>query len=502
MSVPFSGWDYAVLLGMLLVWAALGVYYTFADGGQGSGAGLLTAGRGLTAPPAALSLTASILSAVTVLGVPAEVYRFGAAYLLCGVTYALVVIVTSEIYMPVFYRLRLASTHEYLELRFNKHIRLVGTVLFIVQTILCIGIVIYASALALNEVTGFELWGAVVTTGIVCTFYCSLGSLKAVVWTDVIQIFIMVAGFSSIIIQTSNLQGGFKTIIRHAKEGGRLQFWDFNPSPLQRHTFWTITIGGTFTWTSIYGVNQSQVQRYLACKTRCQAKLTVSSSINALAAVTVEDLIKPHLNSPSQKTLSLFSKGTSLFYGILCIGMAALASLMGDLLETVLSIFGMIGGPLLGLFTLGILNPFANSLGSFIGLIAGFTISLWIGIGAHIYPPPPERTLPLPLSVANCTVTRSTHLYWTKFPEHPFLRSWKTSDLKRTPIMDNLYSISYLYLSALGTLITVFVGAVFSLLTGGKEQHIDRKYLLNVKEDMTFGSFKKINEVEVSAPQN
>ncbi|XP_072511804.1 sodium-coupled monocarboxylate transporter 1-like isoform X3 [Notamacropus eugenii] len=455
MSVPFSGWDYAVLLGMLLVWAALGVYYTFADGGQGSGAGLLTAGRGLTAPPAALSLTASILSAVTVLGVPAEVYRFGAAYLLCGVTYALVVIVTSEIYMPVFYRLRLASTHEYLELRFNKHIRLVGTVLFIVQTILCIGIVIYASALALNEVTGFELWGAVVTTGIVCTFYCSLGSLKAVVWTDVIQIFIMVAGFSSIIIQTSNLQGGFKTIIRHAKEGGRLQFWD-----------------------------------------------TVSSSINALAAVTVEDLIKPHLNSPSQKTLSLFSKGTSLFYGILCIGMAALASLMGDLLETVLSIFGMIGGPLLGLFTLGILNPFANSLGSFIGLIAGFTISLWIGIGAHIYPPPPERTLPLPLSVANCTVTRSTHLYWTKFPEHPFLRSWKTSDLKRTPIMDNLYSISYLYLSALGTLITVFVGAVFSLLTGGKEQHIDRKYLLNVKEDMTFGSFKKINEVEVSAPQN
>uniref|UniRef100_A0A4X2MAM3 Solute carrier family 5 member 8 n=1 Tax=Vombatus ursinus TaxID=29139 RepID=A0A4X2MAM3_VOMUR len=539
MSDTFSAWDYVVFWGVQLLSAALGVYYAFADGGRSTEADFLMARRGLTAAPVSLSLAASFMSAVTVLGTPVEVYRFGAAFLLFGVAYALVVIITSEIYMPVFYRLGVTSTFEYLELRFNKQVRLVGTVLFIVQTILYIGIGIYAPALALNQVTGFELWGSVVTTGIVCTFYCSLGGLKAVVWTDVINTFIMVAGFSSIIIQTSNLQGGLKTIVRHAEEGGRLRFWDFNPSPLQRHTFWTITIGGTFTWTGIYGVNQFQVQRYLACKTRFQAKLalylnllglwviltcavlcglglysmyrncdpwtshkvsapdqlmpylaveilsdspglpglfvacaysgtlsTVSSSISALAAVTVEDLIKPHLNSPSQKTLSLFSKGTSLFYGILCIGMAALASLMGGLLQAVLSIFGMIGGPLLGLFTLGILNPFANSLGSFIGLIVGFTISMWIGIGAQFYPPPPERTLPLPLSVANCTVTRNTHLDWTKFPEHPFLRPWKTSDLKRTPVVDNLYSISYLYLSALGTLITVFVGTVFSLLTG------------------------------------
>ncbi|XP_020836075.1 sodium-coupled monocarboxylate transporter 1-like [Phascolarctos cinereus] len=273
MSDTFSAWDYAVFLGLLLVSAALGVYYAFVDGGQSTEADFLMARRGLTAAPVSLSLAASFMSAVTVLGTPAEVYRFGAAFLLLGVAYALVVIVASEIYMPVFYRLGVTSTHEYLELRFNKQVRLVGTVLFIVQMILYIGIVIYAPALALNQVTGFELWGAVVTTGIVCTFYCSLGGLKAVVWTDVIKTFIMVAGFSSIIIQTSHLQGGLKTIIRHAEEGGRLRFWDFNPSPLQRHTFWTIAIGGTFTWTGIYGVNQSQVQRYLACKTRFQAKL-------------------------------------------------------------------------------------------------------------------------------------------------------------------------------------------------------------------------------------
>ncbi|OWK16679.1 SLC5A8, partial [Cervus elaphus hippelaphus] len=134
----------------------------------------------------------------------------------------------------------------------------------------------------------------------------------------------------------------------------------FNPNPLQRHTFWTIIIGGTFTWTSIYGVNQSQVQRYISCKSRFQAKLslyinllglwvilvcsvlcglalysryhdcdpwtakkvsapdqvqyhvfliTVSSSINALAAVTMEDLVKPRFPSLSEKSLSWVSQG-------------------------------------------------------------------------------------------------------------------------------------------------------------------------------------------------
>ncbi|XP_074082783.1 sodium-coupled monocarboxylate transporter 1-like isoform X2 [Macrotis lagotis] len=575
MSETFSAWDYAVLLGLLLVSVSLGVYYALVGGGRGADAELLAARPRMAAAPVALSLSVSFMSAITVLGAPAEVYRFGASFLLFSIPYALVVVITSEIYMPVFYRLGLASTYEYLELRFNKQVRLLGTVLFIVQTILYTGIVLYAPALALNQVTGFELWGAVVTTGIVCTFCCSLGNLKAVVWTDVIRAFIMVAGFSSIIIQASHLQGGLKTIIRHAKEGGRLRVWDFNPSPLQRYTFWTITVGGTFTWTGIYGVNQSQVQRYLACKTRFHAKLalyfsllglwviltcavlcglgmysmfhncdpwtsykvsapdqlipylaaeilgdypglpglfvacaysgtlsTVSSSINALAAITVEDIIKPHLNSPSQKTITLFSKGTSLFYGILCIGMAALASLMGSLLQAALSIFGMIGGPLLGLFTLGILNPFANSLGSFIGLIAGFTISVWIGVGAYFYPLPPERTLPLTLSVENCTAGGNALLNWTIFSEQPFLIPWKTSDLERTPILDKLYSLSYLYLSTLGTIATIFVGTVFSLLTGGKEQHVDGKYMLSIREDMTLGGFRKVNQVGVSASQN
>ncbi|NXI22559.1 SC5A8 protein, partial [Sterrhoptilus dennistouni] len=571
----FTVWDYVVFAAMLLISAIIGIYYAFVGGGQKTSKDFLTAGRSMSALPVALSLTASFMSAVTVLGTPAEIYRYGAVFCIFAITYALVVLCSAEIFLPVFYKLGITSTYEYLELRFNKYLRLCGTVLFIIQTAsklqrcstLYTGIVIYAPALALNQVTGFDLWGAVVATGVVCTFYCTLGGLKAVVWTDVFQVGIMVAGFSSVIIRAVVVQEGIGRIVNDSYHGGRLNFWDFDPNPLQRHTFWTIVIGGTFTWTGIYGVNQSQVQRYIACKNRFHAKLslyinlvglwailvcatlcglalysiykdcdpwtanqvsaldqlmpylvldilqdfpgvpglfvasaysgtlsTVSSSINALAAVTVEDLIKPYFKSLSEKKLSRISMGMSLFYGGVCIAMAAVASLLGALLQAALSIFGMVGGPLLGLFALGILCSFANGIGAFVGLVSGFVISLWVGIGSQIYPPLPVRTKPLSLSIEGCNIT-SGNLTST---EIPLTTVFSTPGAERPALADNWYSLSYLYFSTLGTLVTVVVGIIISLLTGGLKQNTDRKFLLT-KEDFlsNFSRSETEQKVEV-----
>ncbi|XP_029455580.1 sodium-coupled monocarboxylate transporter 1-like [Rhinatrema bivittatum] len=568
----FTVWDYVVFAAMLLISAVIGIYYAFAGGGQQTSKDFLMGGRSMSAVPVALSLTASFMSAVTVLGTPSEVYRFGAMFTVFAFTYALVVLVSAEIFLPVFYRLGITSTYEYLELRFNKVVRLLGTILFIIQTVLYTGIVIYAPALALNQVTGFDLWGAVVATGIVCTFYCTLGGLKAVVWTDVFQVGIMVAGFSSVIIRAVVVQGGIGPILNDSYYGGRLNFWDFNPNPLQRHSFWTIIIGGTFTWTGIYGVNQSQVQRYIACKTRFHAKMslfvnllglwailacavlcglalfsiykdcdpwtaklvsapdqlmpylvldilqdypglpglfvacaysgtlsTVSSSINALAAVTVEDLIKPYFKSLNEKKLSWISKGMSLLYGVVCIAMAALASLMGALLQAALSIFGMVGGPLLGLFSLGILFPFANSIGAIVGLLAGFIISLWVGIGAQLYPPLPERSLPLNLSTAGCIINDTSN--WTSSTPNPVTTSMQNENNGRTALADNWYSLSYLYFSTIGTLFAVAIGVIVSLLTGGAKQNVNRDCLIS-KQDFSCNIFTwskddKMEKIEV-----
>uniref|UniRef100_A0A3Q2QAH8 Solute carrier family 5 member 8 n=1 Tax=Fundulus heteroclitus TaxID=8078 RepID=A0A3Q2QAH8_FUNHE len=556
----FAVADYVVFALMLLVSAAVGVYYAWTDRSQRSSGDFLTGGRRLTALPVSMSLTASFMSAITVLANPAEVYRYGASIGYYAVSYVFTMLVTSEVFLPVFYKLSITSTYEYLELRFNRATRLLGTMLFIVQTILYTGIVIYAPALALNQVTGMDLWGAVISTGVVCTFYCTMGGLKAVVWTDVIQLGVMLAGFLAVIIRSVVLQGGVITIISDSQHGGRLNLTDFDANPLRRHTFWTLSIGGTFIWLSVYGINQAQVQRYISCKNMTHARLslyinllglwsvlvssvfagmclfsvykscdpwttglisapdqlmpylvmdilgdypglpglfvaaaysgslsTVSSSINALAAVTVEDIIRPYSNF-SEKHLSWISKGMSLFYGVLCIGMAGLASLMGGILQATISIFGIIGGPLLGLFTLGILCPLANSKGALSGLVSGLALSLWVGIGAQIYPPPPDMSRPLPLSTDGCNFTMTTHgLNWTS---------------SALPMLADLYSLSYLYFSPLGTIVAICVGLIVSILTGNELHTVpfntsvlpaqikSRSGHLDLKKnrDMTFGN--------------
>ncbi|XP_034079010.1 sodium-coupled monocarboxylate transporter 1 [Gymnodraco acuticeps] len=552
----FVAADYLVFALMLLVSAAVGVYYAWTDRGQQSSGDFLMGGRSLTALPVSLSLTASFMSAITVLSNPAEVYRYGANIGFYALSYIFTMVVTSEVFLPVFYRLAITSTYEYLELRFNRATRLLGTFLFIIQTILYTGIVIYAPALALNQVTGIDLWGAVVSTGVVCTFYCTMGGMKAVVWTDVFQLGVMVAGFLSVIIRSVVVQGGVLPIISDSQQGGRLNFWDFDTSPLRRHTFWTITFGGAFVWISIYGINQAQVQRYISCKSLTHARLslyinllglwsillcsvfagmclfsvykncdpwtaglvsapdqlmpylvmdilrnypglpglfvaavysgslsTVSSSINALVAVTVEDLIKPYTDM-SEKHLSWISKGLSIMFGIVCIGMAGLASVMGGILQAVISIFGILGGPLLGVFTLGILCPFANSKGALSGLVSGLVVSLWVGIGAQIYPPPPEMSRPLSLTTAGCNFSTAGRFNWTSTAP-PTQSSITTVPVNGKPVLaDNWYSLSYLYFSPIGTIIAISVGLLVSLMTGGRKLKVESRLTL-MKEDTT-----------------
>ncbi|XP_076861034.1 sodium-coupled monocarboxylate transporter 1 isoform X2 [Brachyhypopomus gauderio] len=556
----FTLWDYVVFASMLVVSAGIGVYYAFAQGGQHSSTDFLVGGRSMTAVPVALSLTASFMSAITVLGTPVEVYFYGAIFILTCLSYILMVVIGSELFLPIFYRLGLTSTYQYLEMRFDKSLKLFGAALFIIQTLLYTGLVIYAPALALNQVTGIHLWGAVISTGAVCTFYCTLGGLKAVVWTDVFQVVIMVAGFLAVIIQSVLLQGGVSVIISDSAQGGRLNLWDFDPDPLRRHTFWTVIIGGTFLWTSTYGINQAQVQRYVSCKSLFHAKMslymnlvslwiinlcsvfcglclysvykncdpwtakgvtardqlmpylvldilrdypgvpglfvaaaysgtlsTVSSSVNALAAVTVTDLISPYF-SFSEQQLSWASKGLSIFYGAVCIGMAGLASLMGGLLQAAISIIGTIGGPLLGLYFLGIVFPSANSKGGLAGLVSGLAMSLWVCIGAQVYRPLPSSTRPLALETHGCnfTMAETALMNWSIYstPASHITSAQQDISQDRPWLADNWYSLSYLYVCPVGTLVVIVVGLAVSLFSGGSPQKL-QPGLTVVKEDLT-----------------
>lgn len=170
----FSTVDFVVFGMLLVISMAIGLYHAFSGGRQRTTQEFLMADRSMSSVPLALSLMATFQSAVAIIGTPAEIYNNGTQYWFMGCSYILGLLIPAHIFIPIFYRLHLTSAYQYLELRFSKVVRLCGTVTFIFQMVIYMGVGIYTPALALNAVTGFHLWGAVLATGLVCTVYTAL----------------------------------------------------------------------------------------------------------------------------------------------------------------------------------------------------------------------------------------------------------------------------------------------------------------------------------------
>ncbi|KAI4902978.1 hypothetical protein NFI96_000541 [Prochilodus magdalenae] len=503
----FSVWDYVVFAGLVLAAAGIGLFQAIRGRKETSSAEFLLGGRQMTAVPVAMSLTASFMSGITVIGTPAEAYIYGTPFWLFSFSYAIMSTISAEIFVPLFYRLNITSTYEYLEMRFNKLIRVIGTSMYIIQTALYTGMVIYAPALALNQITGLDLWGVLVATGAVCIIYCTLGGLKAVIWTDVFQMVIMLSGFVAVIARGAVIQGGLGKIWEDSYKGGRLQTFEaLYVNLLGLCTTVSLAMLSGLTMYSIYKdcdplknkdvKSSDQLLPYLVMDILAKypgvpglfvaaaysgTLSTVSSSINALVAVTVEDFVKPVWPNLTEKQVSWLNMGMSVFFGGVCIAMAAIASLMGNVLQAALSIFGMISGPLLGVFLLGMFFRCANSNGTLVGLITGLIITLWAGIGAQLYPPLPIKTRPLPLSVAGCVSDVNITTTLATCNERPALaNSW--------------YSMSYLYFCPVGTLVTMTTGLIISAILGGCKQEKKRPELFIGKGDLICFGCRKDDE--------
>ncbi|XP_005061690.1 PREDICTED: sodium/iodide cotransporter-like [Ficedula albicollis] len=223
-DLTFSPWDYGVFALMLLISTGIGLFHGLAKGGQKTSEDFFTGGRRMSALPVGLSLSASFMSAIQVLGVPAEAFRYGAKFLWMCLAQVINSALTAQLFLPVFYRLGLTSTYEYLERRFSRSVRLCGTVQYVVATMLYTGIVIYAPALILNQVTGLDIWASLLSTGVICTFYTTIGGMKAVIWTDVFQVFVMLSGFVAVAIRGVLLVGGPARVLSIAANGSRINF--------------------------------------------------------------------------------------------------------------------------------------------------------------------------------------------------------------------------------------------------------------------------------------
>ncbi|XP_059475932.1 sodium-coupled monocarboxylate transporter 1-like isoform X1 [Neocloeon triangulifer] len=527
-QISFFQWpDYVVLALMLLVSAAIGIFFGIqARRQKASTDDILVGGRQMATFPMAMSLLASFMSAVTLLGNPAEMYNYGTQFVVIGVGYIMVSPVTAYVFMPVYHRLALTSAYEYLEMRFNKWVRLIGCVIFTLHMITYLPIVVYAPALALNQVTGLDTYAAVSIIFAVCIFYTSVGGIKAVIWTDTFQVLMMFAGMMAVVFKGTVDVGGADFVWQKTVESGRAEFFNMNTDPRERHSFWTMTVGGSFLWIATYAASQAQIQRFLTVPTEKQAVRaiwinciglvalllvccwgglvmyanyfdcdplisgkvkasdqllplfvmdtmgslpgmpglftagifsgslsTVSTGLSSLAAITLKDFLigafKMELKDSRQASLA---KWISLIYGIICFGIVFLVAQIGGVLQAALSVNGMVGGPILGLFSLGILIPWVNWKGAFSGGIVGLVFVGWMGFGAQVEAALGNLSYPKKLlSVAGCNCTTGV------LPAPPLPGSY--------PDIFPLYAVSYMWYAPIGWCITTLIGIAVSWMT-------------------------------------
>ena len=231
-------------------------------------------------------MTASFFSAVGVMGYPSQIYTTGVTFSLTAFNFFLPVILNAEIIGPLFRKLQLVSVNEYLELRFTRGVRYMGCFFFHMQFMLYLSIVLYAPSLALYSVADVPLAATIISTGCICTLYTSLGGMRAVIWTDVFQSFVMIVGLLGATVIAVLRVGSIATVVDTAWSMQRLNI-DFSMDPKVFQSFWGVMIGLPFGLLSSWCIAQPTVQRVLAARTDRDAKKALYASCAALVFIVI-----------------------------------------------------------------------------------------------------------------------------------------------------------------------------------------------------------------------
>uniref|UniRef100_A0A1I8JBY3 Sodium-coupled monocarboxylate transporter 1 n=1 Tax=Macrostomum lignano TaxID=282301 RepID=A0A1I8JBY3_9PLAT len=282
-SNSFHWADYVILVLSLLISCSVGIYFALSGGKQKTTAEYLMGDRSMRLVPVSVSLVASFLSAILILGHPAEIYLNGIGFHfhLLGVTVAYVL--SAVLFVRLFYPLRLTSVFEYLDKRFNSKLaRCIGTILsLILMPETWIG-----GQLAQSKTKSVEQSSTVTNNavrreyviaacGIIGTFYTLLGGMKAVVWVDAIQAGIMLIGVLSVAIKAVVDSGGLASVWQLNMDYDRIQLPSWTLDPRERHSMWGMVLGSAVYWLSSIGVSQAAVQRLCSLPSMKSARMSL-----------------------------------------------------------------------------------------------------------------------------------------------------------------------------------------------------------------------------------
>ncbi|KQS52247.1 uncharacterized protein Dere_GG11438, isoform C [Drosophila erecta] len=472
--------DYLVFIAMLAVCAVIGFYFGFIEKKQkkqklagkdgGGAAGIeerrgsealdyLVGGRQMKVFPVALSLVASFVSGISLLGTSTEIYVYGTQYAFILVTLAISGAISWYIFLPVFCNLQLTSTYEYFEMRFNKSVRLLGSAFFTGANLIWLPIVIYVPALAFNQVTGINIHVITPIVCLVCIFYTAAGGLKAVVWTDVIQTVIMVGAIFFVIIKGTVDLGGLGVVIQRNFDTGRMEWPELTLDPKVRMSMLALMVGNVAHNTYNLGCNQIITQRYLSLPglkqmAQCSflfisglvvlmaicmynglllsatyydcdpltTKLAVakdqlvpllvvqsmssfpgvpgmfvagvfsaalsslSTGMNSLAAVFLEDYIRPLTRKPlTEHQTAVIMRVCTVLIGVMSVALVFVVEQMGShVMQLSMTVGSVVQGPLLALFVMGLLCPSINSKSAIVGSLCSFFFMGWLCLSAQL----------------------------------------------------------------------------------------------------------------------
>lgn len=280
---PVFGWlNYLVLalyfVGMLL----LGFYFMRRENSTDD---FFKAGGRIPWWAAGISIFATTLSAITFIAIPAKSYAADWRMLIFNMAIIMVAPIVIRYFLPFFRRFNFDTAYHYLEARFNRSVRWLASALFVFFMVSRIAVVLFLPSLALNAITGFSVYWAIVIMGVVTIIYCTSGGIEAVVWGDVIQGFILVFGaFTALAFMLAGVDGGLSGFFEITSEHNKFHMFDFR-FDISQPVFWVVLIGGLANTLITYTSDQSVVQRYMT--TRDEKATGQSIWLNGILSIPV-----------------------------------------------------------------------------------------------------------------------------------------------------------------------------------------------------------------------
>ena len=265
--------DWIILVSTLLL---IVIYGTLKTRGAKSSSDYIKAGNQAKWWTIGLSVMATQASAITFLSTPGQAFHDGMGFIQFYFGIPIAIIVVCMVFIPIYHKLKVYTAYEYLETRFDLKTRTLTALLFLIQRSLSAGITIFAPAIILSSVLGWDLTTLNIILGLLVIIYTVSGGTKAVNYTQKYQMGIIFVGLLiclAVIINLLPENISFRNAIDIAGANSKLEVLNFSFDLENRYTIWSGLLGGTFLMMSYFGTDQSQVQRYLSGKSLKEMQL-------------------------------------------------------------------------------------------------------------------------------------------------------------------------------------------------------------------------------------